>query len=91
MGIKHSEEFKQEAVRIALSSGLPRGRVAADLGIGKSTLSKWIADYRPSDMTCPPQTDLAKENEHLRRELRIVKEEREVLKKATMFFAWQRQ
>jgi hypothetical protein len=36
--IKHSEEFKQEAVRIALSSGLPRARVAADLGVGKSTL-----------------------------------------------------
>jgi transposase-like protein len=33
--IKHSEEFKQEAVRIALTSGLPRDRVAADLGIGK--------------------------------------------------------
>ena len=32
--IKHSEEFKQEAVRIALNSGLPRARVAADLGLG---------------------------------------------------------
>jgi len=28
--IKHSEEFKQEAVRIVLTSGLPRGRVASD-------------------------------------------------------------
>lgn len=36
--IKHTEEFKHEAVRIALTSGLPRERVAADLGIGKSTL-----------------------------------------------------
>lgn len=33
--IKHSEEFKQEAVRIALTSGLPRERVAVDLGIGR--------------------------------------------------------
>ena len=46
--IKHSEEFKQEAVRIALTSGLPRERVAVDLGIGKSTLGKWIAQYRPT-------------------------------------------
>jgi transposase len=38
--IKHSEEFKQEAVRIALTSGLPRARVAADLGVGKSTLGQ---------------------------------------------------
>ena len=48
--IKHSEEFKQEALRIALSSGLPRARVAADLGVGKSTLGKWLADYRPADL-----------------------------------------
>ena len=36
--IKHSEESKQEAVRIALTSGLPRERVVSDLGVGKSTL-----------------------------------------------------
>lgn len=33
--IKHSEEFKHEAVRIVLTSGLPRARVASDLGIRK--------------------------------------------------------
>ena len=32
--MKHSEEFKQEAVRIALTSGLSRERAAKDLGIG---------------------------------------------------------
>ena len=37
---KHTEEFKQEAVRIALSSGLSRRRIAADLGVGLSTLSQ---------------------------------------------------
>jgi len=39
--IKHTAEFNQEAVRIALTSGLPRDRVASDLGIGKSPLGKW--------------------------------------------------
>lgn len=48
--IKHTEEFKQEAVRIALTSGLPRDRVASDLGIGKSTLGKWVSQYRPNDL-----------------------------------------
>ncbi|BBC73328.1 hypothetical protein AEB_P2460 [Altererythrobacter sp. B11] len=51
--IKHSEEFKQEAVRIALTSGLPRERVASDLGVGKSTLNKWVSHYRPSDLVPP--------------------------------------
>lgn len=38
--IKHSKEFKQEAVRIALTSGLSSEQVASDLGVGKSTLNK---------------------------------------------------
>ena len=78
--IKHSEEFKQEAVRIALTSGLPRGRVASDLGVGKSTLNKWVSHYRPSDLVAAPQADLARENERLRLENRVLREEREVLK-----------
>ena len=88
--IKHSEEFKQEAVRIALTSGLSRERVASDLGIGKSTLSKWLSQYRPSDLVSAPQADLARENERLRvtalralpaAENRVLKEERDILKK----------
>ena len=88
--IKHSEEFKQEAVRIALTSGLPRERVAADLGVGQSTLGKWISQYRPTDLISAPQADLARENERLRLENRVLKEERDILKKATQFFASQR-
>ena len=80
MAIKHSEEFKQEAVRIALTSGLARARVASDLGVGKSTLGKWVSDYRPTDLVSAPSADLARENERLRLENRILKEEREILK-----------
>ena len=88
--MKHSEEFKQEAVRIALTSGLPRERVASDLGVGKSTLNKWVSHYRPSGLVSAPQADLARENERLRLENRVLREEREILKKATQFFASQR-
>ena len=42
---KHTENFKREAVRIALSSGLSRRRVASDLGVGLSTLGKWVCAY----------------------------------------------
>jgi transposase len=38
--IKYSDEFKQGAVCIPLTSGLARARVASDLGVGKSTLGK---------------------------------------------------
>ena len=88
--IKHSEEFKREAVRIALSSGLPRRRVASDVGVGLSTLGKWVSQYRPADLVAAPQADLTRENERLRLENRVLKEERDILKKATQFFASQR-
>ena len=78
---RHTEEFKREAVRIAVSSGLSRRRVAADLGVGLSTLGKWVSQYRPSDPVATPQADLARKNERLRLENRILKEEREILKK----------
>ena len=38
MGLKRTEEFRQDAVRIALTSGLARKQVADDLGVGMSTL-----------------------------------------------------
>jgi len=85
----HTEEFKREAVRIALTSGLSRKQVASDLGIGFSTLSKWIQKSKPDDLPPPANIDLAKENERLRKENRLLLEEREILKKATVFFAGQ--
>lgn len=46
--IEHSEDFKQDAVRIALTSGLPHTRFASDLGVVKSTLDQriWWAHHR---------------------------------------------
>ena len=83
----HNDEFKRESVRIALTSGQPRRQVAADLGVGFSTLAKWIQRSRPSDLPPVADIDLAKENERLRKENRLLTEERELLKKATVFFA----
>ena len=88
--MKHTDDFKREAVRIALSSGLSRRRVASDLGVGLSTLCKWVSVFRPADQVAAPQADLARENERLRLENRVLKEERDILKKATQFFASQR-
>ena len=87
MGLKRTEEFRQDAVRIALSSGLARKQVADDLGVGMSTLNQWITVHRDTDLVSKEDLDLAKENDRLRREIRLLKEERKILKKATQFFA----
>lgn len=79
----HSEEFKREAARIALTSGLTHEQVATDLGIGKSSLSMWVSMYRPSKSGEVPESDLVMENERLRRKNRMLREERDILKKAT--------
>jgi len=87
MARRHSEEFRLEAARIALTSGLTRKQVASDLGVGFSTLSKWIRKSRADELPPAPDLDLAKENDRLRKENRLLKEERDILKKATVFFA----
>ena len=75
MGLKRTDEFRQHAVRIALTSALARKQVADDLGVGMSTLNKWITAYRDTDVVSKEDLDLAQENERLRREIRLLKEE----------------
>ena len=90
MGLKRTDEFRQDAVRIALTSGLTRKQVADDLGVGMSTLNKWISAHRDTDVVSKEDLGLAQENDRLRCENRILKEERDILKKATVFFASQK-
>jgi len=73
-------EFRAEAVRIALTSGLPRKQVATDLGVGFSTLNRWVQEDRRNPETPTAQTDLERELAELRCENRLLREEREVLK-----------
>ena len=61
--------------------GLSGKQVAADLGIGFSTLSRWIQLHRQSDVEETSDPDLHQEVMRLRKENRVLKEEREILKK----------
>lgn len=80
MGTGRTDEFRKDAVRIALTSGLSRRQVADDLGVGLSTLNKWVNAHRDTDVVSAEDRELARENERLRREIRIHKEERDILK-----------
>ncbi|AUQ67872.1 putative transposase [Phaeobacter inhibens] len=79
MGTKRTDEFRADAVRIALASGLTRKQVASDLGVGLSTLNKWVTAHRDTEVVPDKDLGLARKNERLRRENRILKEERDIL------------
>ena len=105
MAATRSDEFKRDAVRIALTSGLIRRQVASDLGIGLSTLGKWVRAVSEEASVPAQDNELVRENERLRKENRILRDlsrirkqsgglfsrrKWEVPKKSAMFFAAQK-
>jgi transposase len=84
---KVTEEFKREAVRLIETSGRTVAQVAGDLGIGKSTLTRWKTQFKEADILSGPHDDVQKELTRLRLENKILRQERDLLKNAAAFFA----
>tara|TARA_B110000211_G_scaffold182452_1_gene206556 strand:- start:1628 stop:1891 length:264 start_codon:yes stop_codon:yes gene_type:complete len=80
VGPKQTVEFRQEVIRVALTSDLSRKQVASDLGIGFSTLSRWIKEESSNITSSEPRIILIQENERLRNENRLLREERAYIK-----------
>jgi transposase len=87
MASRPTEEFRAEAVRAALGSGLPRRQVAADFGIGFSTLSRWTRPDRRNREKPAARSGLEREIAELRKETRMLRGGEGRAKKATRFFA----
>ena len=86
-GIRFTTEFKREAVRLALTSGRPRAEIAEDLGIGLSSLTRWVGQYRGEETPPEIDGDLRAELKRLRKENAVLRQERDILKKAAVYFA----
>jgi transposase-like protein len=87
---RYRPEFRAEAVRLARTSPDPIPSIARDLGVSVWTLRAWVKATRPpSDepLTTTERTEL----QELRRQVRQLREERDILKKATAFFATHRE
>jgi transposase len=86
-----SDEFKQQAVRLVLDEGKSVTAVARELDLVASALGQWVK-HAQADRT-QGRTGLTtterEELTRLRKEVRILAEEREILKKAAAFFAKQ--
>lgn len=85
-----SEEFKRDAVRLVVSEGYTFAAAAEAVGVGEQSLRQWHARLAPKPEPCGEDAsldELRAENQRLRRELRRAEMEREILKKATAYFA----
>lgn len=85
-----SEEFKQDAVRLVVNEDYSFAAAARAVGVGEQSLRKWHARLAPKPAPCgedASQDELREEIKRLRRELRRAELEREILKKATAYFA----
>jgi transposase len=81
-------EFKAEAVRLVGSSDRSLSRIAKDLGIADQTLRNWVQHAEIEDGVRDALTPSEREElRQLRREVRTLRQEREILKKAAAFFA----
>jgi transposase len=88
MGRQYPSEFRAEAVRLVQSSHQPIRTLAADLGIAEQTLRNWVRQAAIDAGERDGLTTAEREElQRLRRENRLLREEREILKKATAFFA----
>ena len=81
-------EFKVEAVRLFRESGRPLQQIADELGVSSNSLREWV---KRSDIASGARpgldSDERAELNRLRRENRVLREEREILKKAAAWFA----
>jgi transposase len=84
-------EFRQGAVRLVLEEQRSMRFVAENLGIGHSTLAKWVKTARTSATNGGTRASVSENAEiaRLKRALREAEMERDILKKATAFFAKQ--
>jgi transposase len=90
---RYTEEFKTEAVRLALS--ISGNAAAKRLGIPQSTMTNWVRQSREGASTGAegatavkrPVSEIEAENARLRRELASAKLDLEIVKKAAAYFA----
>jgi transposase len=88
---KYTREFKQDAVRLVIEQGYNYSEAARNLGIDRGMLGRWVKEAQEDESEAfRGNGKLTTEGEELRRlreENRRLKMERDILKKATAFFA----
>ena len=85
-----TDEFKRDAVNLVAVEGYSFNRAAQAVGVSSNSLRRWYENLVPEPEACGDDAtvgQLQEENKRLRKKLREAEMEREILKKATAFFA----
>jgi transposase len=87
----YDSEFKREALRLLETSGKSAAQIERELGIGQGCLSRWKREQAKNDENAfPGHGRLTSEQERLRqleRENEILRQQRDILKKAVAIFS----
>lgn len=87
-GQTFTQEFRDEALRLIVTSGKPVTQIARELGISANTLYGWQQHARYGHVVPVAEHETPdQEAARLRKELELVKQERDILKKAIAYFA----
>lgn len=84
---RYTPEFGRDAIDLVEFAGLPATQVAEDLGISAQSLYAWLKSHRAHQDEHGLDSTEKSELARLRKENAILKQEREILKKAAAFFA----
>lgn len=86
---KYDKDFKLSAVQLYLSSRASIDKIATDLGVSRASLGKWVASYkRDGERSFPGSGHVVEEElRALKRQLHLVTQERDILKKAVAIFS----
>jgi len=86
---KYTEEFKREVLAMVAEGQRSVAQLERELGITSGLIYKWQQRYRIKDEVLQPSEERAEQAElrRLRRELEIVRQERDILKKAIQVFS----
>jgi transposase len=86
----HTREFKADTVKLVRSGGRNANQVARELGLAHSLVHAWVAQAEVDAGRGPANVLTTAEKEelsHLRKEVKVLRMEREILKQAATFFA----
>ena len=84
---EYTEDFKRDAVALVTEQGYKSSEAARSLGIGDNLIRRWKREFEEESSGARLSSDEREELQRLRKENRMLRMEKEILKKASAYFA----